>query len=119
MPNNNMKKFILTAAVLSVIVLFSYCSSSKKAAKAAPLTYEANLKSVFSEKCTPCHFPDRVVKVKAYNTYETVRADIDEMIRRIQLNPGEKGFMPFKHDKLNDSTIAVFKQWKQDGLREK
>jgi hypothetical protein len=36
------------------------------------------------------------------------------------LNPGERGFMPFKKTaKLSDSTIAVFKQWKEDGLGEK
>ena len=41
------------------------------------------------------------------------------MIRRIELNPTDKGFMPFrKTEKLSDSTIAVFKQWKADGMLE-
>lgn len=99
--------------------MFSYCSSSKKAAKAAVVTYDAGVMAVISEKCTPCHIPDKGGRVKPLNTYDTVRANIDDIIRRISLNPGEKGFMPFKHDKLSDSTIAVFKQWKEDGLREK
>ena len=40
-------------------------------------------------------------------------------LKSIQLNPGEKGFMPFKHPKLSDSTINVFVKWKEDGLLEK
>jgi hypothetical protein len=114
-----MKKFFTAGAFTAFIVLFSYCSSSKKMANAKPLTYETSLTSIISEKCSPCHIPDKGGKKKAYNTYESVRMDIDEIIRRISLNPGEKGFMPFKHDKLSDSTITVFKQWKQDGMRER
>lgn len=114
-----MQKLIVSSGVFFVIILFTYCSSSKKAANTAPLTYETSLTSIISEKCTPCHIPEKGGRVKPYNTYEAVRADIDEIIRRISLNPGEKGFMPFKHDKLSDSLIAVFKQWKDDGLRER
>jgi hypothetical protein len=51
--------------------------------------------------------------------YANVKTDIDEMIRRIELNPTDKGFMPFKKAKLHDSTIAVFKKWRADGLLEK
>jgi hypothetical protein len=53
------------------------------------------------------------------HTYATAKTNIDEMITRIQLNPGDKGFMPFKHPKLPDSTIQVFVKWKADGLLEK
>lgn len=99
--------------------MFSYCSSSKKAANTAVVTYDASVISVITEKCSPCHIPEKGGRVKPLNTYDAVRADIDDIIRRISLNPGDNGFMPFKHDKLSDSTIAVFKQWKEDGLREK
>ena len=47
-----------------------------------------------------------------------MKTDIDEIVRRIQLNPGDKGYMPFKRPKLSDSTIMVFKQFKQDGVLE-
>ncbi len=47
-------------------------------------------------------------------------ADIDSMIRRVNLNPGVKGFMPFKKtEKIPDSLIAVFVKWKADGMLEK
>ena len=50
--------------------------------------------------------------------YQNVKTDIDEIIRRIQLNPGERGFMPMKHPKLSDSSIAIFINWRNDGLIE-
>ena len=105
-----------------VAVVFSYCSSSKKAAKADPpkLAYASSVQTVIVGNCSPCHIPEKGGKKKAYDNYENVKTDIDEIIRRIELNPHEKGFMPFrKTEKLSDSTIAVFKQWKNDGLLEK
>lgn len=114
-----MRKVFIAAFVIALMFLFSYCSSSKRAATTSVITYNASVMSVISEKCSPCHIPDKGGKVKPLNTYEAVRAEIDDIIRRISLNPGEKGFMPFKHDKLGDSTITLFKQWKDDGLREK
>ena len=113
-----MKKLFVSGCVLFTIILFTYCSSSKKAT-ATLLTYDINVIAIISEKCTPCHIPEKGGRVKPLNNFEAVRTEIDEIVRRIELNPGEKGFMPFKHDKLSDSTIAVFKQWKSDGLREK
>ncbi len=44
--------------------------------------------------------------------------DIDAILDRINKNPEDRGFMPFKHPKLPDSTINVFVNWKKNGLRE-
>jgi hypothetical protein len=68
--------------------------------------------------CSPCHFPPKGNK-KPYDTYLGVKNDIDSILVRINKNPNEKGFMPFKHPKLPDSTINVLVQWKKDGLLEK
>ncbi len=81
------------------------------------LTYTTNVQPTIVANCSPCHIPPKGFK-KAYDTYNAVRGDIDEIMRRINLNPGDKGFMPFKHAKLNDSIINIFSQWKTDGLRE-
>ena len=55
-----------------------------------------------------------------FDNYVNVKMDIDEIIRRIELSPGEKGFMPFKkQEKLSDSTVNVFKKWRDQGLAEK
>ena len=114
-----MKK--LSVLVLLVITFtLQYCSSTKKASKAeAPkLTYAGNIQPLMVANCSPCHFPPKGNK-KAYDNYLAVKTDVDSILNRIHKNPGEKGFMPFKHSKLSDSTINVFVQWKKDGLLEK
>ena len=116
-----MKRYSVLILFLALSVLmFSYCKSSKKATAAQPpkLAYKDGLHTVIMANCSPCHIPEKGGTKKAYNNYENAKADIDEILRRIQLNPGEKGFMPFKKDKLNDSTVAVFKQWKEQGMLE-
>ncbi|HET6539582.1 MAG TPA: hypothetical protein VN763_02235 [Saprospiraceae bacterium] len=119
-----MKRYSALVLILSLTVLmFSYCKSSKKAQAAkAPeppkVAYKDGLHTVIMANCSPCHIPEKGGNKKAYNNYENAKADIDEILRRIQLNPADKGFMPFRKDKLNDSTIAVFKLWKEQGMLE-
>lgn len=117
-----MKKIVL-ALLLCCFVLLQFCTSTKKTASKkpahVPLTYEANIKPLIASSCVPCHIPPAGFK-KAYDNYTAVKTDIDEMIRRINLMPTEKDFMPFKKKaKLSDSLINVFVQWKADGLIEK
>lgn len=121
----NMKRYsVLLILLATTVFVFSYCKSSKKAmatAKAEPtkLVYQNGLQTVIMANCSPCHIPEKGGRKKAYDNYENAKADIDEMIRRMELTPGEKGFMPFKKEtRLSDSTIAVFKQWKEEGLLE-
>src|SRR5215207_8896847 len=115
-----MKKLIATTSLLTAIFIFTNCSSTKKAAKAEPakLTYETNITTLINANCTPCHIPSKGGNKKAYDNFASVKSDIDEIIKRIELHPGEKGFMPFKRARLSDSTINVFKQWKTDGSLE-
>lgn len=114
-----MKKFFLVISIVSAIVLFSNCGSSKKLTAAPKATYANEVTTVIMNNCTPCHIPAKGGNKKAYDNYTNVKSDIDEIIRRISLNPTDRGFMPFKHAKLPDSTIAVFTKWKADGLIEK
>lgn len=107
--------------ILGICSLFlAYCSSSKKAAQKTPkTTYLNDLSVVISSNCAPCHIPSKGGNKKAYDNYANVKSDIDEMIRRIELNPTERGFMPFKKtEKLPDDVVAVFKKWKADGMLE-
>ncbi|HMU47966.1 MAG TPA: hypothetical protein PKC72_16460 [Chitinophagaceae bacterium] len=115
-----MKKLIFfISAVVGVLVL-TKCSSSKKAIAEKPkLNYETDLSTVIMNNCVPCHIPAKGGNKRPYDNYANVQKDIDEMIRRIELNPTDRGFMPFKRGKLSDSTIAIFKQWKADGMLEK
>jgi uncharacterized membrane protein len=117
-----MKKYYFLLPLIAVTLIFSYCKSSKKLAAAAPpkMVFENSLQTLIVGNCSPCHIPEKGGKKKAYDNYANVKSDIDEIIRRVELNPTEKGFMPFrKETKLSDSTIAVFKKWKEDGMLEK
>jgi hypothetical protein len=117
-----MKKLTVFSLLAATVVIFSYCSSSKKAAKTEtkPATlYAGNVETVMKANCAPCHFPP-AGRVKALDTYASVRDNIDEIIRRVELNPTDKGFMPFKKTaKLDEAVINILKQWKADGLTEK
>jgi hypothetical protein len=111
-----MKKLTLVL-ILFIIVFFEYCSSSKKSQKmGAPKTsYTANVQSIITQSCSPCHIGPQA-RVKKLDNYDAVKNNIDEIISRIQRNPGDKGFMPFKHSKLSDADIRVFVNWKEGGL---
>lgn len=111
-----MKKISVLLLLMGAVVL-QYCSTSKNAAKTNIITYAANVKPLMETHCTPCHFPPKGNK-KAYDNYTAVRTDIDSILNRVNKNPGEKGFMPFKHPKLPDSTINVLVQWKNKGMPE-
>jgi len=113
-----MKK-LTTVLLIAGITVFQFCSTTKKAQKeAATVTYLSDVQPLIQNNCAPCHIPPGG-KVTALNTYATAKSEIDEIIERIQKNPGDKGFMPLKHPKLSDSTIQVFVKWKNDGLLEK
>jgi hypothetical protein len=121
-----MKKLLVFSLLVATVAIFSYCGPSKKAtssgagetAKKAATMYTGNVDGIVQATCSPCHFPPGGNK-KPLNSFTAVRDNIDDIIRRIELNPTDKGFMPFKHAKLSQDTINVFKQWKADGMMEK
>jgi hypothetical protein len=115
-----MKKLFVFAGIAILSITLTYCSSSKKAIAAAPkTTYSTEVASVVTDKCSPCHIPSKGGNKKAYDNYANVKADIDEIIKRIELNPTDRGFMPFKKPhKMAADTIAVFKKFKEDGMLE-
>ncbi|TMI63503.1 MAG: hypothetical protein E6H07_12020 [Bacteroidetes bacterium] len=119
-----MKKLTVFSLLVATVAIFSYCNSSKKAAaktetKVATV-YAANVESAMLANCAPCHFPAKGGNKKPLDTYAAVRDNIDDIIRRIELNPTDRGFMPFKKTaKLDEATINLFKKWKADGTAEK
>jgi hypothetical protein len=115
-----MKKWFVVILSISTVLVFSQCSSSKKVSDTTPkLSYESHVQNIIMTKCSPCHIPVQKGKKKDYSNFTAVQGDIDEILRRIQLNPGEKGFMPFRGHKLGSDTILIFQQWKDGGMIEK
>jgi len=124
-----MKKIFVFTLLIASTIVFSYCNPSKKTAGAGSSTttaeakvtthYAGNVETIIMSKCSPCHIPPGGNKTP-FNSYASVKANIDEIIKRIELNPTDRGFMPFKKtEKLDEATINVFKQWKADGMIEK
>ena len=115
------KYFAFVAIATTAVIVFTNCGSSKKATAAAPpkMNYESNVQAIVTANCAPCHIPAKGGNKRAYDNFANVKSDIDEIIRRIEMHPGERGFMPQKRARLSDSTIAIVKQWKADGLLEK
>jgi mono/diheme cytochrome c family protein len=111
-----MKKSLLVFVMIITVVVFSNCHSSKKAMAETKVTYENSMQTLVMDNCAPCHIPAKGGNKKAFDSYTAVKDNIDNIIHRIELHPGERGFMPFKRDRLSDSTIAVFKQWKEVGM---
>ena len=115
-----MKKLYFFLAIGSMAMALTYCSSSKKAAKAAAAakTNYTAVAPVVAASCAPCHIAGKGNK-KPYDNYANIKSDIDEIIKRIELNPGDKGFMPFRRaTRLSADTIAIFKKFKEDGALE-
>ena len=111
--------------LMSGVVVFQFCSGSKKtsssssAPKVKTVNYVADVAPLISTKCGPCHISPNGKK-KFLDTYAFAKENIDDIIARIEKAPTDRGFMPFKKtEKLSDSVINVFVQWKNTGLAEK
>lgn len=115
-----MKKVTVFFALASLALVLSYCGSSKKATKtAAAMNYDSNVKAIIEQHCSPCHIPAKGGRKTALDSYAAVSKHFDEILRRVQLNPTDRGFMPDDNPKLSDDQINILKQWKSAGLAEK
>jgi hypothetical protein len=117
-----MKRFLIMTILVVMAGVLQFCGSAKKiktAATGQPTTFEANVLPIIKAKCAPCHIAPIGTK-KHLTDFASAREEADSILRRIQMNPGEKGFMPNKKsERLPDSLVQVFVQWKADGFKEK
>ncbi len=122
-----MKKIFIASSLAAISILLAYCCGPKQAigskepAKVVvpKSSYDGNVAAVMVANCSPCHMPSKGGNKRPYDNFANVKADIDEIIRRVEMEPGTRGFMPMRGQKLSAETIAVFKKWKEDGLLEK
>jgi len=113
-----MKKVLLILTLVS-IAFFMACTKKASPAKVIPTTYTADVLPLAQAKCTPCHLPSKGGNKGSFENYESAKKYAPEMLERVMLTPGQRGFMPFKHEKLADAEIAVIKKWIDQGLLEK
>ena len=111
-----MKRNIILLLCFAILFL-TYCTSSKKTASVSdPVSYEKSIQPVVAASCGPCHPPSKGGKKPPLESHTDVAYNIDDIIRRIEMHPGQKGFMPMKKERLSDSAINLFKDWKTAGL---
>ncbi len=116
-----MKKFFFIS-----FTVFAFIACSKKTtspssgagptpdkAKAETM-YASEIKPVLELKCSPCHFPDKGGNKAALDNFDAASKIIEDVIRRVQLDPSAPGYMPFKgkKDALTAAEIASLKSWK-------
>lgn len=114
-----MKKNLLGLILVSGIIVFAACTKKASPAKAKATTYTTDIAPIIVAKCTPCHLPSKGGRKADFETYEGTKKYGADILARVMLNPGDRGFMPFKHDKLPAEEIAVIKKWIDDGMQEK
>lgn len=113
-----MRKISLTVIALFFVLFLQNCKSAKSAYVApTSFTYTKDIAPILQTSCTPCHFPPEGKK-EALNSYETVKANISEIIVSVKLPQDNKKFMPFKNKKpaLTESQIAVLETWLKEGM---
>lgn len=121
-----MKNNFLPLAFIAVVI-FAACSKKStpgKSETAIPpkpvaTTYAGNVQALIQSKCTPCHIPSKGGFKTNFDDYTSAVKFATAMVERIEKNPGDRGFMPFKNPKLAPEEIAVFKKWVSDGSLEK
>ncbi|RXK59924.1 hypothetical protein ESA94_12810 [Lacibacter luteus] len=120
-----MKKTILLSSICLSFVLIIFSCSRKSAAtssvskkvSASAAMYESSVKPLIALRCSPCHMPAEGGKKKPLDSYDSVKVLAADMLHRVELNPGERGFMPFKKPKLTSEEIAVFKKWAEEAAK--
>jgi len=120
-------KNIFIVVTLFVVLLFAACSkktSPGKTAAAEPpkpktTTYAVDVLPLIQMKCSPCHLPSKGGNKANFENYASAQKLGAAMVTRIEMEPGQRGFMPFKGQaKLSAEEIAVFKKWVSDGSLE-
>ncbi len=105
--------------ILIVITVFAACTKKASPAKNMPTTYTSDIMPLIQAKCSPCHLPSKGGNKANFENYESAKKYGAEMLDRVMIAPGQRGFMPKNHDKLTDTEIALIKKWIDQGLQEK
>lgn len=115
-----MKK-ITFGLILFAVIVFTACTKKASPGKTVEktTTYSTDIVPLLQAKCTPCHLPSKGGNKANFENYEGAKKYSTAMLERVMLNPGERGFMPFKHAKLPEAEIAIIKKWIDQGLTEK
>lgn len=115
-----MKKllYILTPAVL---IISCESRTYEEISDNTPITEQVkfitNVKPIVDANCVSCHSANGPASFKPLTNYDQVKANIDNILDRIQRPNGDPGKMP-QGGSLSQSQVNIFIKWKADGLNE-
>jgi uncharacterized membrane protein len=113
-------KNIVSSMIILAFLIFAACSKKASPGKStAKATTFADVQPLMQAKCSPCHYPSKNGNKASFETYASAQKYAADMITRIEKNPGDRGFMPFRNPKLTEAEITVFKNWAAGGALEK
>jgi hypothetical protein len=106
------------------IFIFSCSETSPKPSETATadvdkiITFDKNIKPLFTARCSPCHLKggDRSNKYDDYNTCKTL---ITGIMGRVRKEQNEPLYMPKNGTKLSKSEMETLNRWIEDGLLER
>lgn len=110
-----MKKQILVLAILTLTV--SQCALFQAGPGEGAVSYQQTVAPIIKQHCSPCHFPARG-RAEMLNSYSAVRAQIGDILHRVQLDEDHPDYMPFKQKRpaLSTTQIALIYQWRAEGF---
>ena len=120
-----MKKYQFIATIIVFGFMILSCkentikpSETEPIVESGAVTFNKNIKPMFTAKCSPCHADggDRNNKYVDYNTAKTL---ITGIIGRIIKESSDPLFMPKNGTKLNKAEMDLVNKWIDDGLLEK
>jgi len=110
--------------LFSVILSLQFCKSTNVSTKpyndvkGEPLiSYNTTISPIMTQKCTPCHYPERGKK-KLLDTYVATKNNIEDILVRVQLPENHEDFMPYKlkREPLTETEIELMKKWMSTGM---
>lgn len=114
--------------IFSALLFVGWSAScSRKTAPAAKaeydgpkVSYSANIAPLVERSCSPCHYPEKGGNKAALDSYEGLKAEFREVIKRVQLPEDDANFMPFKHKReaLTAEEVELLKNWSKGGFPE-
>ncbi len=95
-------------------------TEEKPAYDGPAISYAKDVSPIIKRSCAPCHFPKEDGKKVALDTRETLKDELAEALKLVQLSPDDIHFMPYKKKKqsLSANEIEMLKNWARGGFME-
>lgn len=120
-----MKKVFICLVSAGVLV-FAACSKKANPTKTeenkpavVATTYSNAIQPLVQAKCAPCHIPSKGGRKADLDSYASASKLGADMLKRIEMNPTDRGFMPMRSPKLSAEEIAIVRKWVEGGMAEK